>query len=52
MHECPKCGQACKCLGDDTWDDTEADECQCACEDWEYEEHYDPDYGDFDEDER
>lgn len=32
MHECPNCGQACDCIGDDTWDDTEAEECQCECE--------------------
>ena len=22
MHECPNCGQACDCIGDDTWDDS------------------------------
>jgi hypothetical protein len=32
MHECPNCGQACDCIGDDTWDDTEAAECECQCE--------------------
>jgi len=32
MHECPGCGQACDCIGDDTWDDTEAWHCQCTCE--------------------
>lgn len=33
MHECPKCGQACDCIGDDTWDDTESAFCECDCED-------------------
>ncbi len=32
MHECPNCGQACDCIGDDTWDDSEAAYCQCDCE--------------------
>lgn len=32
MHECPNCGQACDCVGDDTWNDMEAEECQCDCE--------------------
>lgn len=31
MHECPNCGQACDCIGDDTWSDTEALECRCDC---------------------
>jgi hypothetical protein len=32
MHECPNCGQACDCIGDDTWNDLEALECECQCE--------------------
>ena len=44
MHECPECGQACCCDGEDTWFD-EYTECECDCwkeddaldydEDWE-----------------
>lgn len=33
MHECPECGQACDCLGDDTWDATESIECMHVCSD-------------------
>ena len=29
MHECPICGQACDCDGDDTWMDAPAN---CACD--------------------
>ena len=32
MHECPNCGQACDCIGDDTWNDLESLECECDCE--------------------
>lgn len=34
MHECPNCGRACDCLDDDlwVWDDNEAIECRCECE--------------------
>lgn len=31
MHECPNCGQACDCDGDDVWRDPPAD-CQCGCD--------------------
>ena len=34
MHECPECGQACDCDGEDTWhewDSPEAMECDCGC---------------------
>ena len=41
MHECPICGQACDCIGDDTWDDTEAYECEHDCEDDEEETWFD-----------
>jgi hypothetical protein len=36
-HECPDCGQACYCDGDDTWMDLWATggECSCACADEE-----------------
>lgn len=33
MHECPNCGQACDCIGDDTWDDNESAHCRHECED-------------------
>ena len=33
MHECPRCGQACDCIGDDLWCDAEAEFCECDCED-------------------
>jgi hypothetical protein len=33
MHECPNCGQACDCIGDDTWMDSESLYCQHDCED-------------------
>ena len=32
MHECPECGQACDCDGEDTWhewDSGEAEDCEC-----------------------
>ena len=32
MHECPNCGQACDCIGDDTWDDSEAIDCEHDCD--------------------
>ena len=32
MHECPRCGQACDCIGDDLWNDLEAEFCECECE--------------------
>lgn len=33
MHECPNCGLACDCIGDDTWNDAEAEFCTHDCED-------------------
>lgn len=30
MHECPFCGQACDCDGEDTWLNAPID-CQCSC---------------------
>lgn len=30
MHECPDCGQACDCDGEDTWLDE--DECEHLCD--------------------
>lgn len=32
MHECPACGQACDCDGEDVWNDAAAEECTHACE--------------------
>lgn len=37
MHECPDCGQACDCDGEDTWFD-EVEECDCDC--WRDDEGY------------
>ena len=44
MHECPNCGQACDCIGDDTWDDSEAEFCEHECEDDCDEDDYDYDH--------
>jgi len=38
MHECPTCGQACDCDGDDLWRSAPMD-CECACDDY-YEDEY------------
>lgn len=37
MHECPSCGQACDCDGEDVWNDYAARDCTHDCEedDWE-----------------
>lgn len=35
MHECPNCGQACDCCGDDLWNDLEAADCTHECEESE-----------------
>lgn len=40
MHECPWCGQACDCDGEDTWVDTL--DCTHLCEE-EDEEGFDDD---------
>ena len=48
MHVCPNCGQACDCIGDDTWDDTEAAHCEHDCECFE-EEAFDEDWFDSDD---
>ena len=33
MHECPDCGQACDCDGEDTWFDWDSDEAlNCECD--------------------
>lgn len=32
MHECPNCGFACDCDGDDTWNDAAAADCVCGCD--------------------
>ena len=33
MHECPECGQACDCDGEDTWHDWDSDEAEeCICD--------------------
>lgn len=31
-HECPDCGQACYCDGDDTWMDSGSEACEHGCE--------------------
>ena len=31
MHECPDCGQACDCDGEDTWFNECPDNCECDC---------------------
>jgi hypothetical protein len=31
MHSCPDCGQACDCDGEDTWIDSNEDECVHNC---------------------
>ena len=36
MHECPRCGQACDCIGDDLWNVAEAEFCECDCEDEDF----------------
>lgn len=43
MHECPNCGQACDCMGDDTWNDSESAFCECECESLDEDEYYDSD---------
>ena len=45
MHECPDCGQACDCDGEDLWNDAAARECTHGCEEGDDEgnpgaEHY------------
>lgn len=35
MHDCPDCGQACDCDGEDTyfgWDSEQAMDCMCDCD--------------------
>jgi len=34
MHECPECGQACDCDGEDTWFDNYTN-CEHECDEWE-----------------
>jgi hypothetical protein len=41
MHECPECGQACDCDGEDVWNDYASLDCEHDCED---EEDADDDY--------
>lgn len=45
MHECPFCGQACNCDGEDTWLNP-PDHCQCECLD-EYDEENDEEWNDW-----
>lgn len=45
MHECPICGQACDCCGDDLWNDAEAANCEHDCGEM-YSEDYDCDDAD------
>jgi hypothetical protein len=46
MHDCPQCGWACDCDGDDIWNDAAAQECCHVCDD----EDHDDDGFPFDED--
>jgi hypothetical protein len=32
MHECPECGQACDCDGEDTWMTSAANDCTHGCD--------------------
>jgi len=32
MHDCPNCGQACDCDGEDTWNDAASFDCEHDCE--------------------
>lgn len=46
MHDCPDCGMACDCDGEDTWhdwDSQEVSECCCDCFD-DGEDYYDDEY--------
>jgi hypothetical protein len=50
MHECPDCGQACDCDGEDTWFSIiDPEDCECPCLD-EEEEDCDDDYDGMDGD--
>lgn len=40
MHECPECGQACDCIGDDTWNVLESAHCTHDC-DYDYDDKID-----------
>jgi hypothetical protein len=37
MHDCPECGMACDCDGEDTWLNAPPD-CQCDCRDFDDDE--------------
>lgn len=42
MHECPDCGQACDCDGEDTWYDFDSPEAMCCeheCEEFDDDEY-------------
>lgn len=41
MHECPCCGEACDCDGDDIWNDFLPEECDCCVGDGDDEEDED-----------
>lgn len=45
MHECPDCGYACDCDGEDTWWN-DYDECACSC--WRNPDNDDDDFDDLD----
>ena len=32
MHDCPDCGQACACDGEDTWNDEASEDCVHDCD--------------------
>jgi len=47
MHECPECGQACDCDGEDTWFDWPSpavEECVHDCDDDLDDDYDDEDY--------
>lgn len=51
MHECPKCGQACDCDGEDVWNDIGSSDwlnCTHECEDFEDDDDLMPDFDDDD----
>ncbi len=58
MHDCPDCGQACDCDGEDTWFDWDSDaamECECdcvVCEEFDEDSYlYDDEDGDVEDEE-
>lgn len=46
MHECPDCGQACTCDGDDTWFEN-VTYCVHDCDDFDGDDEYDREEAEF-----